>query len=234
MPLVTTWKKLSAVSGLSFGIFLIVHLISHYSLIVGFEKAQENLLKFRAIYQHPVAEVVLFSSLALHMVSNTIVYLKRRKTDAALHKKYEDHLQKPSAELLAHRYAGYVIAVSVIGHIIGTRVAPFVFLEDPSIFDYSFIVAIDQKLPYHFFAIYMIIFGVAAGWHLVYGTTSALAILWGSSIHGKPFPFVLKPLVVLMHLLIVNAVLALAGYYYVVDMEANAEPRGEYLEKIGI
>jgi len=235
MPSVATWKRLGAVSGLSFGIFLIFHLISHYSLIVGFETAQDNLLKFRTFYQHPVAETLLFGSLVLHMISNTIIYLKRRKTDAAIHKKHEDHhLVEPSKELQAHRYAGYVIALFIVGHVFGARVAPLLFLEDPSMFDYSFIVAVNQKLPYNLLATFLLIFGLAAGWHLVYGTTSALAILSGSSIHGKPFPFLLKPLVVFMHLLIFNAVLGLAGYYYVVDMSKNVEAREQYLEDIGL
>lgn len=226
MPSVGTWKKLQATSGLIFGVFLTMHLFSHFALIVGWETAQTNLMQtWRPIYQHPIFEITLLLATALHMVSNTVIIMKRGKLEAK---------KKVNGELLGHRYSGYFLAFSIFGHVGATRLAPLFLLDDPSQYDYSFVAKANQLFPSSIFAVYLILFGMAGGWHLVYGTRSALATLSGTSVMGKPLPMALKFVANLSHLLVINAVLALMGYYYLVDTTTKAALHDQIFDKIGI
>jgi hypothetical protein len=65
---------------------------------------------------------------------------------------------------------------------------------------------------------------MAGGWHLLYGTRSAIVTLfYGSSVIGKEFPLYLKPFAVVNHILIINAAIALGGVYFVIDIETKKE-----------
>jgi hypothetical protein len=214
MPSINSWKEVQACSGLAIGIFLAMHLMSHYSLIISFERANANLLKFRAIYQHPVFEIGLFLALVLHMASNVQIYCHRQKVKAVPHKnegKTDAKTKAGALELKGHRYAGYFLAISMVGHIGSTRIAPRFVLDKPADYDYGFLNAVNDIVPYNLFAIYLSFLGMAGGWHLIYGTLSAVTHLRGSSLLGKPFPFVAKPVAMLNHVLIINAMLALIG-----------------------
>jgi succinate dehydrogenase/fumarate reductase cytochrome b subunit len=214
-------KKISAVSGLGFAVFLVMHFLSHYSLILGVDTANDNLRLFRKIYQHPVFEVALLVALMAHMASNTMIYIKRQKIDASS-KKEGGKEPAGTMELKGHRYTGYFLSMSIFGHVAATRLAPLFFLDDPSQYDYTFITHANNLFG-SLFGVYLALLGIAGGWHLIYGTRSAIATLRGSSVAGKPFPFALKPVAALSHLLIINAVLAASGFYYVVDTETKAE-----------
>jgi hypothetical protein len=215
-------KKISAVAGLCFAVFLAMHFLSHYSLILGVERANQNLRFFRKIYQHPVFEIALLVALMAHMASNTMIYIKRQKIDA-VSKKEGGKEPAGTMELKGHRYAGYFLSMSIFGHVAFTRLAPLFLLDDPSQYDYyTFITHANSHFGSVFF-IYLALMGIAGGWHLIYGTRSAIATLRGSSVAGKPFPFALKPVAALCHLLIINAVLAASGFYFVVDTETKAD-----------
>jgi succinate dehydrogenase/fumarate reductase cytochrome b subunit len=224
MVSVASLKKVSAASGLFFGAFLVLHLISHYTLLFGIDAANDTLRLFRKVYQNPVFEVALLVALLAHMASNTLIYLKRRNADAAAFSSKKDgNPPAPvSLELRGHRLAGYFLAASIFGHVAVTRLAPLWLLEDPSQYDYGFI-AHASNLFGAFFAAYVALLGMAGGWHLIYGTRSALATLKGTSVTGTPFPFALKPVAAISHVLVVNAVLALAGFYSAIDTETKAD-----------
>jgi hypothetical protein len=224
-------KKISAASGLYFGVFLIMHLISHYSLYFGMERAMKNMVLFRKVYQNPVFELGLIVALISHYVSNTMIYLHRKKIEEKSAKlKKNDGAVTPTAsikgdlELKAHRYTGYFLSLAVIGHVSATRVAPFFVLSDPSQFDYSFATYAQKKIFGPIFGVYLSLLGMAGGWHLLYGTRSAIVTLfYGSSVVGKAFPIYLKPLAGINHLLIINAAIALGGVYFVIDIETKKE-----------
>lgn len=225
MPSIGTWKKLQAASGLLFGAFLVMHLACHYSLNLGWETANETLEYFRKIYQQPVFEGVLLLATIVHMMSNTVIIMNRGKVEAK---------KKVSSELKGHRYSGYFLGFAIFGHVGATRIAPLLLLEDPSQYDYSFVAKVNEIVPMNIFAAYLIVLGMAGGFHLVYGIQSALATLSGSSIAGKPLPFPLKILANLNHVVIISAVLALTGYYYVVDTTTKADLHDKINEKLGI
>jgi hypothetical protein len=224
-------KKVSAASGLYFGVFLVMHLFSHYSTIFGMGNAMSFIFLFRKIYQNPMFEIGLFVSLVAHMISNTMIYLQRQKMErkANVVKKDDDSKAKVdppgSLELKGHRYTGYFLSFAVLGHVAATRIAPAFTLDDPSQYDYSFLTYAQKVLHSPLFGVYLMLFGMAGGWHLIYGTRSAITTLFlGSSVTGKPFPFALKPVAALNHLLIINAILVVCfGAYYAVDLETKED-----------
>jgi hypothetical protein len=128
-------KKLSAASGLYFGVFLVLHLVSHYSLLFGLERAMKNMTLFRKVYQNPIFELGLIVALMVHYASNTMIYMHRTKIEAKSTKlkKNDDLAAKPTPsikgewELKGHRYSGYFLSLAVLGHVSATRIAPFLF-----------------------------------------------------------------------------------------------------------
>lgn len=225
-------KKISAASGLYFGVFLIMHLVSHYSLYFGLERAMKTMGFFRNVYQNPIFEMGLVVALIAHYVSNTMIYLHRKKVEekSARAKKNDGSAITPTAsikgelELKGHRYTGYFLSIAVIGHVSATRIAPYFVLSDPSQFDYSFATYAQKKIFGPIFGLYLILLGMAGGWHLLYGTRSAIVTLfYGSSVVGKEFPIYLKPLAALNHLLIINAAITLGGVYFAIDIETKKE-----------
>lgn len=230
MPSITTWKKLNAASGLAFGVFLLMHFFCHASLSISWELAQANLLKARAIYRHPVFELALFAALAIHTVSNGVLYNARQRIEGAVHAK--THEQPGAVELKAHRTAGIILGVSIGSHVMATRVVPLLVMEDSSLYDYSFLAAANDRLPSNFFALFLLVFAMAGVWHGIYGARSAISTLTGHSVHAKPFPTPLKFLSSLSHLALMSAAASLTGYYYVIDTETKAELHEHYFSTV--
>lgn len=222
MVSLSTWKQLQAASGLAFGLFLALHFRSHYANIQGLDQGLSALQKVRGVYQRPIVELCLVATVLLHMTSNTILYLNRSKVDST---KKKDGGKEPagSMELKAHRIAGIILALSIFGHVYATRIASLMTLDDPSLFDYRLIKMTNEYYPANLFAVYLVIFGMAANWHLLFGVRSALATLSGESVIGKPVPIPLKMLALLAHILIIWSVLSILGVFYKVDTEEQVE-----------
>ncbi len=54
----------------------------------------------------------------------------------------------------------------------------------------------------------IVVFGMAGGWHLLYGTRSVInTVFYDKSVTGMAFPVCLKPFAGMNHLLIINAAL---------------------------
>jgi hypothetical protein len=225
MPSIAAMKQLSAATGLVFGVFVTLHLATHYTLSVSWELAHSTQLAFRHFYQNPLVEVATFVSLVLHMYANTQVYLARTKASSSNinNKKGRNKSDNVPLELKGHRYAGYALALFVGGHSTATRFGPMFILEDPSVYDYSFAAKVMEFIPRWPFSIYLAVLGMAGGWHLIYGTRAAIATLRGSSVAGTTFPMPLKMVAMTSHLLVISAVLALNGVYYEVDTQAKEE-----------
>jgi succinate dehydrogenase/fumarate reductase cytochrome b subunit len=235
MPSIQTWKKLTALSGLAFGTFLWMHLLCHASLSIRWELAQANLLKTRAIYQHPLFEAGMVLALLIHMMSNAVVVMHRRKITALAAPAAEE--KEPAGttlELKAHRTAGIILGISIVGHVAATRIGPLLFLDDPAAYDYSFVAKVNDEVPYNLFSVYMAIFAMAAVWHGIYGTRSALAMLSGGSVIGTAFPVPLKFLASLSHLIMISAAASLTGYYYVIDKDAKAALHEDVFKGMGM
>ena len=191
--------------------------------------ANENLIKGRVVYQNFMIEILLLTSVLVHMFSNTMLYLYRKRNDK------KDNTTNTPSELKAHRIAGYIMGFSILGHVAATRLAPLYILSSPSIYDYGFVHTAAKLLGGTPFYIYLAIFAMAAGWHVVYGTRSALATLSGTSISNKPFPMALKLLALTNHILIILAILALSGYFYPIEIPpAKVEEQDKLFAVMGI
>jgi hypothetical protein len=239
MPSIATWKKLNAASGLAFGSFMVLHLSCHASLNLSWELAEKNLHSARVIYQNPTFEALLFVVLMVHMASNAVLYINRQKIHKAIissstNGKKEADAKEPEGtlELKAHRAAGIILGISIFGHVAATRVAPLFVLDDPSEYDYSFVTEANRRFPWNTFSVYLMIFSVAGVWHVIYGARSALAILTGGSVVGTPFPMALKFLSSACQLIMISAVAASTGYYYVIDTDAKAALHENFFETI--
>uniref|UniRef100_A0A7S1D1Q7 Mitochondrial adapter protein MCP1 transmembrane domain-containing protein n=1 Tax=Cyclophora tenuis TaxID=216820 RepID=A0A7S1D1Q7_CYCTE len=239
MPSSATLKKINAVSGLGFAVFVLLHFLSHYALNLSYEQATETMLAMRIIYQNPVFEVLLLCCLLAHMYSNAGLYMARSKLAST--KKDDDAAKKKKqplpglTELNAHRYAGYALAVFIFGHVFAVRIAPLLFLpEDPGAYDYSFVAKVYELVPFYIFPIYLSIFGMVGGWHTIYGVRSAIATLSGKSVVGKPFPLPLKIVALLSHALVIGALISLEGYRTTVDMSEKAELHDKLNAAMGI
>ena len=206
-------KKIQALSGLFMAIYVAMHLTNHFMLNISYDAADQLMMKFRNVYQNPLFEVAFFAALAAHFYANYQIYTSRSKIAS---KKKNDDAKAPiavSAELKAHRYAGYFLSIFVVTHVLAVSVTPLVYFDNAQDFDYSFAAAAIAFFPLHSFTVYYIVLGVAGGWHLVYGVRAAMATLQGKSVMGTAFPIPLRMLAAMSHLLIVGAVLALGKYY---------------------
>ena len=228
-------KKVSAGSGLYFGSFLVMHLVNHYSIFFGLERSKKSMILFRKVYQNPIFEFGLIIALMAHYASNTMIYIRRSKIATTGSNKKSDDAPEPSSdhsslhhrgeiELKAHRYTGYFLSLSVLGHVAATRIFPMIVLADPTQYDHTFIAFAQQKVFGPLFGLYYVVFGMAGGWHLLYGTRSAInTLFYDKSVTRMAFPIYLKAFAGMNHLLIINAALTLGGAYYVIDLDTKKE-----------
>lgn len=236
MPSIEMWRQIQAASGLAFGFFLSIHLFSHFCLNISWQYGHQMLLQMREIYQHPLFEAQLVLALILHLTSDAVLYLHRKKvewkrvnkknddddTATADHNKEATKTYTPgSAELQLHRYAGHFLAFMIFAHVFSTRIAALLWLPDPSMYDYTFITQLENKVPYHLFTVLLYIFGAAGLWHLLYGSYIASAIITGSSVKGKDAPSFLLRVAFLGHLAVLSTILALKGTYYDIPLEGE-------------
>lgn len=182
----------------------------------------------------------LTAALATHMYSNTMLYLGRCKINAKAKKESggnDDEKKKKqsvgSAELKAHRWAGYMVSMSIFGNVFVTRLGAVWMLPEPSVYNYGFVGSVFDVFPV-VFKLYLCVFGMAGGWHLIYGTRSAIAVLTGSSVVRKPVPIPLKVMAMGNHIAIVAAMFALGTYMTTIDMSEMEDIRNKYFEEMGL
>ena len=242
---VAVLKKINAISGLFFATFVVLHLLAHYALLIGYEAANSVMETMRKIYQNFVVELVLLLSFVAHMWSNACLFAARKRVERNAKKDDDDNdvdtaaiarRGNNSTELRLHRLAGYVLAFFIFGHVFAVRIAPSLYMTDPAAYDYSFVGKAYELLPLGIFPIYYCVLGVAGIWHLVYGVHSALIVLfWGGSIIvGRPFPMLLKIVALANHLAIIGAVIALGHHMATTDLSAKEELHNDLFESMGI
>lgn len=214
-------KKMSAISGLVFGAFLVLHLISHY-MNVGLEVVQTTLTKFRTPYQNPpICEFVVGLVALTRIQANCSLYFVSSKIKAKNKNEAGGKEPKGKTERSAQRIAGYILGFA-------TRLGALIFLDDASAFDYKYVGTAYSLAPLSSFPIYLCIIGVAGGWHVVYGSYSAEATLSGSSVIGKAMPLplkvmtTLKVMTMMSNVAVVSTVLSLG--YYVQSIERKRPP----------
>jgi len=136
-----TLIKIQAGSGVVFSTFLSLHLtntiVSHNGQLF-YDEIQRI---FRTYYQNPIIEPVILGSLAVHLSSCFLRFIRRKKNDNKLNNKLEEakinnkpnivqevkdiiKLSEPVPSLKVHRLTGYILSAFVGGHIIACRILP--------------------------------------------------------------------------------------------------------------
>jgi hypothetical protein len=209
-----------------------MHLLSHYSLLLGWDQGNKQISRFRVIYHFPAYEIMLATSLITHLAINAYMVIRRRQLGGSddQGKKEGGLMPAGSTERKFHRYAGYVLAASIFGHVYSTRIAGLLFLKNPELYDYTMILISNQHLK-NTLAAFLVFFGMSAIWHFLYGTRLAFAILLDRSIAGKPVPWWLKILAVAMTMLLINAIMAVTGHLYPIKPPSHMEVAAEHVHK---
>jgi len=154
--------RIQAVSGLLFSLFALIHLSNTALAALGPDLYNVFQSSVRRVYQWPVLEVALVTTLVVHIGSGVLRMRGRRGSKA-----------KPPLRLRLHRYAAYYLAVFVFGHMAATRL-PALLADAPPFFGgVSFSL---HYVPWFFYPYYALL-GIAGLYHLFYGVPVALGVL---------------------------------------------------------
>ncbi|KAJ3107775.1 hypothetical protein HDU96_007780 [Phlyctochytrium bullatum] len=89
-----------------------------------------------------------------------------------------------------HRYAGYVVSVFLVTHLVGVRIGPLLWLKDPSSVDLTMVtLTLDtghNLIPGVVFHIYYVLFSSFALYHTVYGLVRSFDLLESLRIRIRP------------------------------------------------
>ncbi|MDH3655249.1 MAG: hypothetical protein OEN21_13335 [Myxococcales bacterium] len=154
--------RIQAVSGLLFSLFALVHLSNTALAVLGPDLYNGFQSSARRVYQWPLLELALVTTLIVHITSGVLRMRGRRGSKA-----------KPPLRLRLHRYAAYYLAIFVFGHMAATRL-PALLADAPPFFGgVSFSL---HFMPWFFYPYYALL-GIAGLYHLCYGVPVALGVL---------------------------------------------------------
>ncbi len=158
MPAQSRLPRVQAISGLIFGFFLVLHLLTTISVLGGTASYDETLRAIRVVYR-PIllVELALIGASGFVHIGCALVSMRRRKKVIALAGPFW---------LRAHRASGYFLLLVAIGHALATRVLPVLATEGPA--DFAFLAFSLLKAPY-FFVPYYILLGASGATHLGIG-----------------------------------------------------------------
>lgn len=160
--------QVQAVTGLAFATFLLVHLVNTALATFGQGTYDGYQRAVRHYYQAPGLELVLVVLAPLLHVAAGLVRARRR-----LRKARERSASPGPLRNRLHRYAGYVLVLFFVGHVIATR-GPGLVMDEPA--DFSFLTFSLEQYPAWFYPYYAL-FALAGSYHLIHGVASALPVL---------------------------------------------------------
>jgi hypothetical protein len=203
-----TWLKIQALSGAFFGLFAVVHLFNQAVAHLGVETYTNVQHKLRTVYQNPILEPLIFASLGVHMLANTIIIIRRwrRESDPKA-------VRSLTLSQKIQRWCGYLMAFLIVGHVFQTRFQQTFF--DPkldgdfALITYSLVYTGDVFYAYYF------LFGSLGLFHLSYGLLKASDMFLGTRVHRRVTESVLFYfLMTLGSAGVMSNLLAFAGYYF--------------------
>jgi succinate dehydrogenase/fumarate reductase cytochrome b subunit len=119
--------RVQAASGLTFSVFLTLHLINTMLGSAGPDAYDGFQASARAFYQHPLFEyIVVLIPLVVHLGASITRILRRRRR----------HLPRPGLRLRLHRYSGWFLLAVISGHVSATRGVGF-FFDAPPVSEHS-------------------------------------------------------------------------------------------------
>ncbi|KAH6565773.1 hypothetical protein BASA60_009780 [Batrachochytrium salamandrivorans] len=109
-----------------------------------------------------------------------------------------------------HRYAGYTLALFMLGHVGATRLVPLLVLPDASIVDLTMVTQTTVTYP-GLFHVYYFALGTAGLYHTLYGISAALGTF--RIRIPRVAPKVWDRISLAMVMLMASTIMALAGFY---------------------
>jgi len=216
-------KKVQAGSGAIFASFLSLHLTTVASASFGPAAFDGALDFFRGYYQKPVIEVAILTSGMVHLLTNTILYVRQRKIQSAA-KTVRSPVDESSSSSTwldvspnaLHRYTGYYLAIFIIGHALATR-GLALYTGTPTSF--SYIAFSIYSYPLIFYPYYVGL-GFSGAYHMTSGLYRA-ARLFQLKVPSvfSPYRLPYKIALGLFAGVIISSVLALGGLYFPIPTE---------------
>lgn len=215
-----TLKKVQAASGLTFSLFLCLHLTNTFTANFGSLAYDGVQHIFRKFYQNPLCEAILLGSLVVHFVSSSISVYKRVTSSSP---STSEHSKDSIASYFSltnfnpakfHRLTGYFLSIFIGGHVIATRFLPLYF-NFPVSFAYISSASIDY--PFVFYPYYFLL-GASGFYHLSYGMWRSFQIFQVKtpsilSPYRKPFKIAMAT----GALLVLSSILAFGGNYFAIS-----------------
>jgi succinate dehydrogenase/fumarate reductase cytochrome b subunit len=157
--------RAQAISGLVFGVFLVLHLLNFAAGLFGQAEYDAWMRASRGYYQFPVVEIVGVLGAALVHTATALIRILRRRRRAR-------RQTTVNWRVRLHRFSGYYMMVAFVGHVVATR-GPGL-LDKPA--SYAFV---NFSLTYAgwFFVPYYVGLAAAGFYHLAHGTMAALRVI---------------------------------------------------------
>jgi len=227
-----TLIKIQAGSGVVFSTFLSLHLTNTIVSNNGQLFYDEIQRIFRTFYQNPIIEPVILGSLAVHLSSCFLRFIRRNKNDKKLNNKLEEakinnkpeivqeikdiiKLSEPVPSLKVHRLSGYTLSVFVGGHIVAARIIPLIFNDKADFTLMSFSL---EHWPLLFYP-YFFVLGSSGVYHMAHGLVQAKQVLisskndWRKTTESTIF----RVLVGITAISVASGILAFGGKYFSVN-----------------
>lgn len=194
-----TWRKLQAITGLVFALFVFIHLGNALLALGGIEIYNNFQRAIAHVYQHPIVEIgLLFFVLPLHLLAG---FKRNRMRRTAIGGKTE-------LSLRLHRIAGWFLAFVVYYHAAAVRGPAIFYAAWPRFEGVSFSL---HWFAWWFYPYYFLL-ALFGFYHALNGSRLALSAL---AIVRRPFPrSYLSPVTTIAAILFVLSLCAFGGLWF--------------------
>lgn len=200
-----TLSRVQAISGLAFFVFAAGHFANTMVAAIGADVYDGFQARARALYQFPVIEIGLFLALTVHIVAAVLAARARRGQPRAT-----------GADRI-HRYAGRILALAIVGHVVCTRGPSLLADVTPGFSGIAYTIVQLPAVSYPYFAL-LIACGLL---HAGYGAWKAVRTLTDRPAAAPPRALTLA----LVAAIGVSwlGILGLGGRLYAIDDPANSK-----------
>ncbi len=158
------WIRIQAASGLTFSLFLVLHLATTMSASGGEETYNAFQAGARAFYQTGLFEIIVVAiPLLTHLTASIVRIVRRRRAGRS---------RKPPLRLRLHRYSGWFLLAAIGGHAGATRIFPLVTETQVRFGDLNFTTVLFGVA----FSFYYALLGICGTYHMANGLTIAASV----------------------------------------------------------
>lgn len=212
--------RIQAISGLTFAVFLVLHLSTAMSSLLGQAQFDATQRAVRNYYRFFLIEIVAVIGAAfVHIAAAVLRIQRRRRRRKAAGSKPE----KLTLRMRMHRYTGWYMMLAFAGHVVATRSPSLIYGRET---DMTFLTFSLAALPWFFYPYYVGL-GFSGLYHLGHGSLAALRIVGvglgkgATAPRSRPFwTFAAASAVIAL-----SSILAIGGQLYPLDMTRFADWR---------